>query len=538
MHVLLLNLPNNGSNSGFRGVFYPLGIGYIAAALDQAGHTITVYDLQYDFVIGQYGEDRLREIINKTHYDVLCAGGVFFNISSLVNLTEISKTLRPDAPVIAGGSFCTSTPDIIFSNIPIDYMILGEGEASVVELLAEIDSGIKLPSTPGVMYRNSSGESAKTTPRPPETDLDRIAFPKRDILDFKGLYRKYFSIPNPMRYCAFMIASRGCVFSCTFCEPTFGKTIRVRTPENILEEIQQLQIDYDTKYIRFHDELILGGTKKNIRNFCEEVLRAKNKFFWQGTTNANMVDYDTLKLMKRANCFALSFGVESGSPTILKEMKKRNNLDHLKKVVKWCNDLGILVNFSHISGTPSETPETLNETREFLLDLNKHYWRIPTEINFLVPIPGSELYDVAKTRGLITSSDFEYIKQMQSMNRYSKPINLTSMDHVEHVSLLDDINNEVRTDYFRKHPRQRIRELLRLHGCSFKALTQNFHLRDLKPTFQSICWSLSKGQDNNRLGRILQRACFGKHYTMNTEVTKTSSSKNDQPMSMIGMNQF
>jgi hypothetical protein len=218
-------------------------------------------------------------------------------------------------------------------------------------------------------------------------------------------------------------------------------------------------------------------------------------------------------------------------------MKKRNDLDHLRDVVKWCSELGIEVNFSLISGTPSETPETLKETCDYLLDLNEYYWRIPNEINHIVPIPGSDLYDEAKDRGLITISDFEYILDMQDMSRYQKSLNLTSMDRDRHVQLLKDINAEIRTDYFLKHPRQLIRDRLHLTGNSFKTFLVDFRLRNLKPAIQSISWSISKGQ-NTFFGRLFQRVTFGRYYSPNSQLDRPNANAPNEPRSMIGMNQF
>ena len=195
MNILLLNLPNNGSNAGFRGVFYPLGIGYIAAALKEAGHEVQVYDLQYDKVVGRYGDHRIEEIVRSNHYDVLCAGGVFFSLDSLIALTRISKEIRPEAPIIAGGSFCTSIPEVIFSNVPIDFLIIGEGETTVVHLIQEIDSSKSYGSVPGIVYRDIFGGTVQTATRELELELDTIAFPDRGILPFNGLYRKHFAIP-------------------------------------------------------------------------------------------------------------------------------------------------------------------------------------------------------------------------------------------------------------------------------------------------------------------------------------------------------
>jgi len=511
MKILLLNLPSSGARVGFDSIYFPLGIGYIASSLKAAYHDVRVIDLHYERLIGILDSKRLNEIVLQSEYDALCIGGVFFSVETLVNISSISKKHRPGTPVIAGGSLCTILPEEIIANTAVDYLVIGEGEHTIIELLENINEIKTLINVPGIMYRDVDGKIIKTSPRDLETDLNKFLFPDRDILPFKRIYRKSFPIPNPLRYCAFIVTSRGCPFTCTFCKPTFGKKVRIRSIENIIDEIEYLQKNYDIGYIRFADEVMLGGRKSVILQFCEAVLRRKLHFFWQGTINEHLIDFEVLKMMKRANCFSLSIGAESGSKTILEEMKKRNDLEHLRQVVNWCNDLGIIVQFSLISGTFSETEETLNETKEFLFSTNRYYWPVPNEVNLLVPIPGTEIYNTAKEKGLIKKSNFDYMLELQDYSRYSKSMDITGMGALKHTEEIEKVNKLIENDYYDKHPFQNILDRIIFPGPKYNTILSKFRVCDLKSIIQSIAWSFHSVR-NGILKSLILNIVFGCDY--------------------------
>ena len=510
-------MPNGGNASSLKDANFPIGIGYIASVLVEAKHDVKVYDLQYEKIIGRLNKHRLAEIIKENAHDVVCAGGVFMDLNSLIELITVSKKINPNIPVVVGGSFCNSLPEVIFDNTLADYIVVGEGETTIVELISNLESSQpqSLESICGIMYRTNDGRMKKTAPLSKVIDIDDIPFPKRDLFLFEEVYRKRFAIPNSMRYSADILGSRGCPSTCTFCGSPFGKNVRVRKTENILEEIELLQADYDIKNIRFIDEMLLGGSKKHIRDFCEKVICRRMSFSWSGEILPNKVDFELLKLMKRANCLYLVVGLESASPRILKEIKKPNNLEHFKKVVQWCGELDFALTINVISGTFSETPETLAETKSYLLLLNQYQFHNIIKIDYIVPIPGTRLHDDAKKRGYIKMSDFEYIKKMPDFNRSHCNINLTSMDSQYYTNLIKQINREISDDYYKRRPLQRIRGKLGLLGCQFQKGLSNFKLRDLFPFIRSIAWGMSKGK-HNFIGSMLQKIVFGRYYRHET----------------------
>ena len=211
---------------------------------------------------------------------------------------------------------------MIIPYLSADYYVLGEGEETIIALLDKLSNKESIEKIQGIAWREGL-DVKKATPTAPILDLDGLPFPDREVLNFHK-YKRYFATGFPLHYTAHLIASRGCPLNCTFCNPVFGRKVRIRSAENIHEEMKYLHKDFNCCFFFFHDEVMLGGAKKNVIKFCEYVLSQKKMpFHWAGTTNASMLDLKTLDLMKRAGCIRISFGLESGSPTILKEMKKK-----------------------------------------------------------------------------------------------------------------------------------------------------------------------------------------------------------------------
>ncbi len=504
MKVLLINLPSNGGANNFKYVLFPLGVGYIAAAIKSAGHNVEVLDLQY------------LKIIGKTEpvwcdYDVLCMGGCFWDVETMLWIARRSKKYNPSCPIVLGGSFCNSLPEVVFENSEVDYIVIGEGEKTIVELLNALQSPAELESIDGIMYREN-GIPMETKRRTPEGNLDNLAFPARNLFLFKEVYRKRFAIPNNMRYSADILGSRGCPMSCIFCGSPFGKKVRVRSSGNILEEIKLLRDKYNVKHIRFSDEVFMGGRRDKIFSFLEAVIVNKTKFSWSGEMLVNLPDYEMLKLMKQSGCLYLVFGLESASSKILKEMKKPNDLDHFTKVLDWCRELDIKVSINMISGTFSETYETLNETSSYLNSINKYEWLTPNHIDNIVPIPGTSLYNEAKKRGLIEEDDFSYMQKLGRLSRAGNTVNLTTMKAESHKEALAGINTAIRNDYYSRNKIQRLWNFLGLLGCQFKNGLFDVSFKDIFPIIQSMAWGISKAK-NNFIGKILQKIVFGKYYS-------------------------
>jgi radical SAM superfamily enzyme YgiQ (UPF0313 family) len=307
-----------------------------------------------------------------------------------------------------------------------------------------------------------------------------------------------------------VIASRGCPLNCFFCNPALGRKVRVRSPENILEEIILLQKDYNCKYIYFHDEVLLGGTKKRVVNFCEYVLsKSKCRFLWGGTTNPRMLDKETLGLMKKAGCIKMGLGIESGSQTILKEMRKNNNLEQIKNVVAYCNKIGIETQFSLLTNTFSETRDTLLETRNYLKYFNKFFFRQPFSINYIIPVHGTDIYSEAKQKGLTDNDDLKNILSLDESSRYALRHNLTNMKTDYFTNLVDDINGELANDYFSKHPIQSLMyKTTNLTHFRLKETLLSLSLKNIRPVVEGLLWTLCRGNDNSIIGKIYKKLVY------------------------------
>ena len=138
---------------------------------------------------------------------------------------------------------------------------------------------------------------------------------------------------SPGRYSAVVFASRGCPFTCTFCKPLTGKEIRTREIESIINEIKYLKERWNVQYVRFFDEVFIGS-KFRIRALCEAMIEENLNIFWWCQTQVRLIDEDLLKVMKKAGCIEIAYGVESGSDVMLQDMKKGINVDIIRDVLE------------------------------------------------------------------------------------------------------------------------------------------------------------------------------------------------------------
>ena len=505
--ILLVYPPNSGARPGVKGIHFPLGIGYIASVL-RKDYNLKIHDFNYDYCIGYYSGSYYVESILRNHeYDFLLIGGVFPKYKCIKEIIEISRKISK-AKIIIGGSYLKASVKVISNYLKADYYVIGDGEEVVVKLLECLISNKSTKIVDGIAYHNGS-DVWLNKPVAPLVNIDDIPFPTRDLLNF-DYYKRYFALGNPLLYTAFVIASRGCPLNCFFCNPALGRKVRVRSPENILEEIILLQKDYNCKYIYFHDEVLLGGTKKRVVNFCEYILsKSKYRFLWGGGTNPRMLDKETLSLMKKAGCIKMGLGIESGSQTILKEMRKNNNLEQIKNVVAYCNKIGIETQFSLLTNTFSETRDTLLETRNYLKYFNKFFFRQPFSINYIIPVHGTDIYSEAKQKGLTDNDDLKNILSLDESSRYALRHNLTNMKTDYFTNLVDDINGELANDYFSKHPIQSLMyKTTNLTHFRLKETLLSLSLKNIRPVVEGLLWTLCRGNDNSIIGKIYKKLVY------------------------------
>ena len=372
----------------------PMGILYIATVLKQHGIDVEVLDADIEGLT-------INEMVER----ILGANPVLVGFSimtpQLMSALEAAfwlKRARPSLPIVLGGAHISSTLDDTFSLADcFDFAVYGEGELTMVEVAKKIEQGgfpDCIDGVSGVIYRNNKGEVIINPPRPFIMEIDSLPRIDYDMLDITK-----YRIPTVVgRYVLAMMMSRGCPFKCTFCDAptTTGKKIRFHSPERAVEDIKYNYEKYGARSFAFRDSTFTAN-KKWVLRFCEAIIRSEIKIYWRCSTRVNCVDEELLKMMKRAGCYTINFGVESGHPKILKNIKKEVAIEQIYDAHELARKYGIRSYSTFIVGSPGETDETMQTT----IDLARRIR--PSLAMFFVAIayPGTAMYDQAVKEGIV-----------------------------------------------------------------------------------------------------------------------------------------
>ena len=414
MKVLLIKAPYLEVYKGLDEVATnqaPLGLAYITAVLREAKHTVSLFDPENQGMT----YDNVGSLIQKEKPDIVGISSVTANFGNAVKLARIAKQ-SADPLVIYGGVHATSLPDEVLTKYPeIDLVAIGEGENTMLELCNAMGSGGKVDYTSisGLAFCNDAGQIEKSPPRPLIMDLDSLPFPARDFLPMEK-YNVQVHLSSVRGIKATMISSRGCPSACTFCacHITMGRKYRYRSIESVVDEMEHLVNKFNAKYIQFYDDTFTIKYQRVV-DICNLIIKRRLKVKWFAHARVNTVDENLFKLMKQAGCAHISFGIESGNQTILKNIKKGTTLDQARKAVRACQRAGIKTLTTFMIGNPGETPETIKETIDFAVELNPDI----AVFSILVPLPGTEVYN--KYRGVLfdTSINWEDYKTLSTSNK-------------------------------------------------------------------------------------------------------------------------
>jgi radical SAM superfamily enzyme YgiQ (UPF0313 family) len=298
------------------------------------------------------------------------------------------KRALPGTTIIVGGPHISSMGRETMARFPeFDLAVVGEGERPLIELLKALEHGTPLADVPALLYREG-GEVLATPELPIDKVLDELPMPAWDLLP--GFPQAYpaavFDFPRgPV---ATIAASRGCPFHCKFCDTsTFGAKIRRYSAPKVFEMMQHLHDVYGVRHVLFVDDLFLASREK-VTELCALILERGLKMTWTCTARVDTVKPEVLAMMKRAGCWEISFGLETGSNELLEKMDKLARVEASEQAVGWTAAAGIRTKGLFMLGYPGETRETIAKTRAFVR-------RIPMTIMNLTkftPYPGSPIY--------------------------------------------------------------------------------------------------------------------------------------------------
>ncbi len=389
MRVTLVNAQVLDGNN----VVPPLGLLYIAAVLEKAGHAIQIFDADPEFQ-----ESMIKEIKD---FGPELIGLSFLTVAyeRAFNLCKTLKKELPDVKFCAGGVHTTVKPQDTLKEMDLDFIVVGEGELTMEDVCNRLDKKESINDAKGIMYREN-GEVVENERRELIQDLDSIPFPARHLIDMAP----YLKPPGIIRGYAeknqtTIVTSRGCPFKCIYCgsHNIFGRRTRRRSVKNVVDEIAHLKKTLDIRGVYYCDDTFTLSSKW-VKEYCKDLNSRDFEIKWGCQSRVDQTDRELMQTMKGSGLVQLDFGVESGSEKILKVLGKGGAGDRtsqIKQSFALCKELGIRTLATFIIGNPEETKADIDESFQVAKDIQADY----TAFYFLTPYPGTDIYDMAIEKG-------------------------------------------------------------------------------------------------------------------------------------------
>ncbi len=362
----------------------PTDLMYLAAIAESVGCEAKIAD----YSLGGNFEKDLIEFSP----DYIVANVATPTFKTDIEALKKAKEILPSVKIIVKGAiFLNYNVNAIYENQCIDYVIVGEPELTLKEILENVPD----EEIAGICYKKNF-QGVKNKIRKFNEDLDSLPFPARHLVN-NNLYRR----PDNGKVQAVIKVSRGCPFNCFFClaSPVSGLKTRVRTPENIIAEIKECIEKYNIKNFLFWSD-IFDLDKNWTMDLCKKIIDAKLNITWSANTRADTISQEMADLMYKAGCRLMSIGVESGSQMILDKIGKRMKLDTIRRAVKILKKAKIQIYNYFVIGLPWETEQTVEETIKFAIELDSDFISFYTA----TPLPGTRFYDYAIKERLFDST--------------------------------------------------------------------------------------------------------------------------------------
>lgn len=359
-----------------------LGLSYVAAALDEEDLSIKAFDFDLkDTNIGMFKESLTQDapaIVGLT-----CLTNTYL---TAITLAQIIKTSLPETKIILGGQHVTFCYEDALSYDFVDYVIIGEGEKSFVELCRAILNKHDVRKIKGIAFKDGN-KQVYSLPEEIE-DIDSIRFPKREIFNMK----KYI---DPVS----IISSRGCSAKCIFCSASAfrGAKVRFRSAENVLEEIKVIY-DQGIRTVNFMDDNFMLK-KQRVVDICKTLKKKYSAVFWTCSARADNFDKDLMKLVSASGCKGLHFGAETVSEGSQKSIGKFLSIEKLENALTLAKKYGVSTYASFIIGLPDEDEKQVRKNIDYAISLNRKY-NTTAVFGILTPFPGTKIYTNPEEYGI------------------------------------------------------------------------------------------------------------------------------------------
>ncbi|MBW2989712.1 B12-binding domain-containing radical SAM protein [Candidatus Woesearchaeota archaeon] len=425
-----------GKKRGFG--FPPLGSLYLASFLKEKGIDVKVIDA---FIEG-YTLEELKNEILKENPDIVGFSSMSCQVNQVLDIAKELKKTNPSIKIVVGGPHISSTKDELFNfTRDVDFLIYGEGEKAMHGFIEALEKGLPFEDVSGLIYRKE-GKIMVNNPPQPIGDLDNLPFPDLSLVNLKK-YDSYYARSLPLTS---IMASRGCPFNCTFCDAyaTHGKRLRLRSPGNIVEELERNYKEYDIKQVMIKDSTFTVN-KRWVYEVCSEIKDRNLKINWTCNTRVDMVNEDILRAMKDAGCYMVFFGIESGSQKVLDKLNKGITIEQIKRGVSLCKKAGLETVGYFMIGSPGETEEDAKKTLEMAKKLKLDL----ATFGVTVAYPGTGIHKWAVENNALQNKAWYMNKDRKiskSIRESSGNLNLKDFPPEKQSELVKRIN---RSFYFR-----------------------------------------------------------------------------------------
>jgi len=378
----------------------PIGLGYLTAVSEENGYSAKIIDLNQE----KSSLRHVKRFVERYKPNFVGVSFVTEARHEAFKIFQIAKAVNPGIITIAGGPHASLTPeDTLAHIIPIDYIVIGEGEKTFIALLDSLSKGGTVNEIPGLAYRDS-GEVRINKNKEFIKDLDSLPFPSFPHLT-KNNYQFYTQYDRyPALKTIPILTSRGCPFHCNFCATTevWGSRWRYRSPVNVLKEIGHNLNKYNIEAVWFVDDNFNSNPERMLQ-ICQEIRKKYPDLKWICNIRVDNLKEDHVKIMAESGCVSVEFGAESGSQRILDEViNKKIKVEKILEVDAWCHKHGIITDAQFIISHPTETYEEAIQTSDLIKKLKGR-----STLQILKIYPGTKVERVAREKSIL-KKDFSW----------------------------------------------------------------------------------------------------------------------------------
>lgn len=419
----------NAAKFSGKTLHFPMGLGLVLAAIKSRT------DFQISVLDNYIPDVSFEEILTK----IELAPPDFVLLSSFLGNYQYGfikeairrfKALAPKTTVIIGGPMASCIPRLLIEKTPVDFVVIGEGEATSVDLLLKLSNGDPIEMCAGIAYRGADGLAVITPSRPRIKTLSELPHPAYELFQMSH----YVDYIKATGRCWEMSNSRGCYAKCGYCRLTFGSKITFRSYDHILAEIRYVIEKYDINRFNFVDDNFLNSSRQ-VHEFVGALKTFEHPIKFRFQARADKLTPELAQLLIDVGCFDISMGLESGSQRILDDMQKNLNVAIAAENIRGILAKGISIHSTFIVGMPNEDFSSIKSTIDFIRSTKLPY----VSAGILTPFPDTEIYTLAKARDLIVDDDL----YCSSLGRvYEHPyVNLTRFSNEQLIAWRDEIDS-------------------------------------------------------------------------------------------------